>query len=102
MEIPGGAAGVRRIGVYPSYNNPSSPGNIKPPQYYDHYWWSWRRCQHIVKVIKERGIETPAEWHRLARIFQSVSVYKRAFCRRELSGVLSEASLNYLFGEAKA
>ncbi|OPX71322.1 MAG: hypothetical protein A4E36_00088 [Methanoregulaceae archaeon PtaB.Bin009] len=65
-------------------------------------WWSWRRCRFLVSVIKERGIENANEWHRLRRIFQTVSIYKRAFCRRELSGVLSEASLNFLFGEGKA
>lgn len=97
MEIPGGAAGVRRIGAYPSLNNPSSPGNIKPPQYRDQYWWSWRRCRHLVQVIKSRGIENGNEWHRLARIFQSVSVYKRAYIHRELSDVLSQASLDFLF-----
>ena len=98
MEIPGGVAGVRRIGACPSYNDSSSPGIIKPPKYHDQYWWSWRRCRHLVKVIKECGIENANEWHRLARIFQSVSIYKRAFIRHELAGVLSEASLDYLFG----
>lgn len=65
-------------------------------------WWSWRRLRHLISVVKSRGIENANEWHRLRRIFQTVSIYKRAFCRRELSGVLSEASLNFLFGEGKA
>ncbi len=101
--IPGSAAsGGRKDRGGSVLTYPSIPENIKPPQCYDRYWWSWRRCRHLVNVIKERGIENANEWHRLRWIFQTVSIYKRAFCRRELSGVLSEASLNYLFGEVKA
>lgn len=92
-----GSRGAKDRGVSVLNSYPSSRGIINPPQN-DRYWWSWRRCRHLVKVIKERGIETPAEWHRLARIFQSVSIYKKAYLRRELMDALSQASLDFLFG----
>jgi hypothetical protein len=98
MEIPGGAAGVRRIGTSPSLRYPLSPQVINPPHYYEHYWWSWNRLRYLVTVIKTRGVENVGEWKRLAGICRVVSAKKRAYLFREFRSVFSEASLEYLFG----
>lgn len=91
-------SGARRIAEEgpASLSYPLSPRVINPrPE----YWWSWRRVQHLVSVVKSRGVATPAEWHRLRAIIGLVSARKRGYLYDQLRPLFSPASMTYLFSE---
>jgi hypothetical protein len=62
-------------------------------------WWSWRRCRHLVSVVRENGVGTTGEWYRLKKICNVVSDKKRAYLRGQFADVFSDASLAFLFEE---
>jgi hypothetical protein len=102
MRIPGaGISGVEeRVSTNLLLSTHRLPEAINfPPEGTYERWWSWRRLQHLVFVIKSRGVETRGEWQRLATICKVVSRRKKAFLYRELRPLFSPASLEYLFGD---
>ena len=98
MENPGGGSGVGRMPATGSLAHILPPQIINPPPYHERYWWSWRRLQYLVHVVKSRGVENAGEWKRLGWVCRIVSERKRKFLYQEFKPLFSEASLEYLFG----
>lgn len=100
MDDLGGGAEVMKDSKVraASLSNPLFPQlaiNHSPPY---EFWLSWSRIQHIVGVVKSRGVENADEWQRLARICKLVSRRKKSFLYREFRPLFSQPSMEYLFG----
>jgi len=100
MENPGGATGVMKDSKVRaaslSYSLSPQVAINDSPSY--EYWVSMSRLQHIVGVVKSRGVENADEWQRLARICKLVSRRKKSFLYREFRPLFSQPSMEYLFG----
>ncbi len=96
MGSPGSAAGVTKDRIGYALNRSSSLLVINPHPF--EYWWSWRRLQHLVNVVNNRGVENGAEWRRLQSICRAVSIKKKKFLLKRFRPLFCESSLIFLFG----
>ena len=99
MGVPGHGAGERRIDKGSSSSPARLPSELSSElREQDRYWWTYSRLEYLVSYVKDHGIETPAQWKRLAAISHLVSGGERDYLYRELRSLFSESSLSYLFG----
>ncbi len=99
MGVPGHGAGERRIDKGSSLSPVRLPPELASElRERDKDWWTYSRLKYLASYVKDHGIETPAQWKRLAAICHLVSGGERDYLFRELRSLFSESSLSYLFG----